>query len=104
MIKVIGSIIPPFSNPCAFQDISNVSGIPISKCQFPGLKVEYLNIIQESGVLTFELIHQTALGHGILSKNSTWTRDFGKILSGSLDSAVPYVTITPERSRYFDFR
>ncbi len=104
MIKVIGFTVPPFANSCGFHGSSNRSGSQISNCQFPGLKLEYLNIIQEAGILHFQLIHQPVVGHGILDKNLTWTRDFGKIISGSLDTAVPYIVATSDRSQSFDFR
>ncbi len=104
MIKVVGFSLSPFANSCGFQDSSNRSGSPISTCQFPGLKIEYLNIIQEAGILNFHLIHQPETGHGKLDKNLSWTRDFGKILSGRLDTAVPYVVATSDRSQSFDFR
>ncbi len=101
MIKITGTLFPPFANSCAFRYHSSSK----DKCSNPGLKVEYLQIIQEHGLLEFDVIQQkNPGGAGILDKNLTWTKPIGQILDGSLDSMVPYVVATPERIRYFDFR
>ncbi len=97
MIKVTGAIFPPFANACSFLNHS--------KCPNPGLKIEYLHIIQDHGLLKFDLIEQKNVrGAGVLSKNLTWEDPIGQILDGSLDSMVPYVVATPDRTKYFDFR
>ncbi len=101
MVKVASSIFPPFANSCAFLNRSNLNG----KCPNPGLKLEYLRIIQEKGLLNFDLIQQTVVrGAGVLGNNLTWTGTLGQILHGSLDSIAPYVVVTPDRAQYFDFR
>ncbi len=57
MVKVASSIFPPFANSCAFLNHSSLNG----KCPNPGLKLEYLRIIQEKGLLNFDLIQQTVV-------------------------------------------